>query len=276
MEAILVTPEHLAKWVTRPTASDHKYSRGVAEFHTGSRAYPGAALLGVLAALRTGVGMVRYLGPPSVGSLVIQNHPEVVLVPGRVDSVVVGSGMAAPLGARATARVREAFSQSVPTVIDAGALDLAEEAPAHAVLTPHARELERLHHRVLGVEVTDELDAATRLAKELGVTILMKGSVTRVVNQQGSLWELPPATPWLATAGTGDVLAGILGALLAGRRDHLASTPGDLGEIAGAGALLHALAAQSASTARAGGPITAIDVADHVASVVGVILEARS
>ena len=276
MEAILVTPEHLARWVTRPTASDHKYSRGVVEFHTGSRAYPGAALLGVLAALRTGVGMVRYLGPPTVGSLVVQNHPEVVLVPGRVDSVVVGSGMAVPLGSQATTRVRDALSRSVPTVMDAGALDLAEEARALAVLTPHAGELARLHHRVLGVEINDELDAARRLARELGVTILLKGFVTNVVNQHGTHWELPRATPWLATAGTGGVLSGILGALLAGSREHLERTPEDLGEIVAAGALLHALAAESASTARAGGPITASDVADHVASALGVILEARS
>ena len=272
----MVTPEHLAKWATRPTASDHKYSRGVVEFHTGSRAYPGAALLGVLAALRTGVGMVRYLGPATVSSLVVQNHPEVVLVPGRVDSVVVGSGMATPLGSQGTRRVREAFSRSVPTVMDAGALDLAEDAPALAVLTPHVRELARLHHRVLGGEVNDELEGATRLARELGLTILLKGSVTNVVNQHGAHWELPAATPWLATAGTGDVLAGILGAMLASSREHLEGTPEALGEIVAAGALLHSFAAQSASTARAGGPITASDVADHVASVLGVILGASS
>lgn len=276
MAPTLVTQEYLTRWLSAPTATDHKYTRGVVEFHTGSRAYPGAALLGILGALRTGVGMVRFVGPPSVSAQVIQAHPEVVIVPGQLDSVVVGSGMAAPLGSQATHRVRAAFSRSVPTVIDAGGLDLAEEAPSLAVLTPHGRELARLHHRVVGIEASDELDAARRLARELGVTILLKGSVTHVVNQLGAHWQLPVATPWLATAGTGDVLAGILGAFFSRLRKHLESSPADLGEVVAAGALLHALAAESASRARAGGPITASDVAEHVASVVGRTLRATS
>lgn len=258
-----------------PADEDHKYSRGVVEFHTGSRAYPGAALLGVRGALRTGVGMVRYLGPPSVASLVVQAHPEVVLQPGRVDAVVVGSGMAAPLRSQATMRVGEAFSRGVPTVLDAGALDMAQQCPPHSVLTPHARELARVHHRVLGSEVSNQLDGAKRLARELGVTIVLKGSITHVVNERGHHWQLPLATPWLATAGTGDVLAGIFGALLAVSRDHLDGSPENLGEIVATGALLHALAAQAASRARGGGPLTARDVADQVALIVGETLATK-
>ncbi len=134
-----VSLETLARWLTQPTAKDHKYSRGVVEFHTGSRAYPGAALLSVLGALHTGVGMVRYLGPPSVSSLVIQAHPEVVLTPGRVDAVVVGSGMATPPGPQAIHRVREALSREVPTVIDAGALDYAGPLPPSPFSHPTRR-----------------------------------------------------------------------------------------------------------------------------------------
>ncbi len=267
-----VSRETLARWLSKPTAADHKYSRGVVEFHTGSRAYPGAALLGVLGALHTGVGMVRYLGPPSVSSLVIQAHPEVVLTPGRVDAIVVGSGMATPLGPHAIHRVREALSREVPTVIDAGALDYAGPLPPLSVLIPHAKELARLHRRLYESDFTDEQDAAERIARDLGATVLLKGSLTTVVNHRGAWWHLPVATSWLATAGTGDVLAGILGALLAGSRSQLESSPEDLGEIVASGALLHAEAASAASAAHANGPITASDVARQVSSVVGKVL----
>lgn len=272
MRPASVSLENLARWLSKPTAADHKYSRGVVEFHTGSRAYPGAALLGVLGALHTGVGMVRYLGPPSVSSLVIQAHPEVVLTPGRVDAIVVGSGMATPLGPQAIHRVREALSRGVPTVIDAGALDYAGPLPPLSVLTPHARELARLHSRLYASDFTDEQDAAERIARNLGVTVLLKGSVTTVVNHRGAWWHLPVATSWLATAGTGDALAGILGALLAGSRSQLESSPEYLGEIVAAGALLHAEAASAASAAHSNGPITASDVARYVSSVVGRLL----
>jgi len=270
--AIAVTQEHLARWLSRPTADNHKYSRAVVEFHTGSRAYPGAALLGVLGALHTGVGMVRYLGPPSISSLVIQDHPEVVVTRGRVDAIVVGSGMATPLGPHATHRVREALSRGVPTVIDAGALDFAGPPPPLSVLTPHARELARLHRRLYEAELTDEQDAAERIARDLGVTVLLKGSVTTVVNHHGTRWILPEATAWLATAGTGDVLAGILGALLAGSKSQLERATEDFGESVAAGAFLHAQAAGFASATQSDGPITASDVARNVSLVVGRVL----
>ena len=276
MTAERASTDLLEKWLRRPRPSDDKYSRGVLGVETGSRAYPGAALLGILGALRTGIGMVRYSGPPSVGSLVIASHPEVVLTQGHVDAIVVGSGLGSPVSQRARARVLYAFSRGVPTVVDAGALDCAEETPSPSILTPHSRELARLHHRVLGHEVSDDLEAALMLARNLKTTILVKGSVTHVVTADGHHSQLPVATPWLATAGTGDVLAGILGALLASWSEHLRSTPGDCAEIAVAGALLHALAAQSASTARSGGPITATDVAEQVAVVVGETLEATT
>ena len=275
MESTQVTLEHLGRWLRAPEATDHKYSRGVVEFHTGSRAFPGAALLGVLGALRTGVGMVCYLGPPSVTSHVIHAHPEAVVAPGKVDSVVVGSGIAVPLGSRSIVRVREAFSRQVPTVVDAGALDLVEEHPPVCVLTPHAGELTRVHHRVLGRDMPSELEAAKRLAGELAVTILLKGSLTHVVDGSRNHWQLPLATPWLATAGTGDVLAGILGAMLASSREQLETSPQNLGEIVAAGALLHAISAESASRSRHGGPITSTDVAEAIPGEVGKILSSK-
>ena len=157
-------------------------------------------------------------------------------------------------------------------MIDAGALDLAGPLPALSVLTPHARELARLHRRLYEAELTDEQDAAERIARDLGVTVLLKGSVTTVVNHHGTRWILPKATAWLATAGTGDVLAGILGALLAGSRPQLEHTPADFGESVAAGAFLHAQAAGFASATQSDGPITASDVARNVSLVVGRVL----
>ncbi len=206
-----------------------------------------------------------------MSSLVIQAHPEVVLTPGRVDAVVVGSGMATPLGPHAIHRVREALSREVPTVIDAGALIM--QARSHPSPFSHpTRELARLHRRLYESDFTDEQDAAERIARDLGATVLLKGSLTTVVNHRGAWWHLPVATSWLATAGTGDVLAGILGALLAGWRSQLESSPEDLGEIVASGALLHAEAASAASAAHSNGPITASDVARYVSSVVGKVL----
>ncbi|MGB4777419.1 ADP-dependent NAD(P)H-hydrate dehydratase, partial [Microbacterium sp.] len=146
-----------------PTPGDDKYSRGVVGLRTGSDEYPGAAVLGVEAAWRTGVGMVRYLGPAGPRDLVLQRRPETVTVAGRVQAWVIGSGM--PAGDRRTpeqtATLRDILAADVPVVIDAGALDLvtvdsevgesgAGDAGAHAprVLTPHDREHAALRHRL--------------------------------------------------------------------------------------------------------------------------------
>jgi NAD(P)H-hydrate repair Nnr-like enzyme with NAD(P)H-hydrate dehydratase domain len=161
-------------------------------------------------------------------------------------------------------------------VIDAGALDSSEDYPALCVLTPHAAEFARLQERIFGPIKGDELQGAAVLAKHLQVTILLKGSITRVFSPAGQVWELPAGPAWLATAGTGDVLAGIAGALCAAWRTKLESAPETLGELAAAAALLHALAAWEASRARGSGPITAGDVAEHVAPVVGRLLLSKT
>jgi len=103
----------------------------------------------------------------------------------------------------------------------------------------------------------------------LGVTVVAKGSLTTITSPGGAVWELPVATPWLATAGTGDALAGILGALAAANRDTVSATPEAVPELAVAGALLHNLAAQKASHRNGGGPITVGDLCSALPGVVG-------
>lgn len=254
-----------AAHLTAPTDADDKYSRGVVGFVTGSARYPGAAVLGVEAALRTGVGMVRYRGPGRATRLVLQRRPEVVTVAGRASVWVLGSGQDGdPRDGREEAFLGEALEGGVPVVLDAGALDLVDRATAGAVLTPHAGELARLLGLTRADVETDRPAAARRAAAEKGATVLLKGAETLVASPDGTLRRVRHATPWLATAGAGDALAGILGALLATRRE-----PGDPAPVAAAAAWIHGDAARRASR---GGPLTILDLCAEVPRVVADLL----
>lgn len=286
------TAEHAAGVLRMPTASDDKYSRGVLGVRTGSERYPGAAVLGVEAAHRTGLGMVRYLGPERPTALVLARRPETVTADGRVQAWLIGSGTdASERRAAETRALRDLLAGEVPVVVDAGAIDLVADAPgcapwrAPVVVTPHDRELARLRDAagLPAVDLTepgvDRTAAAVDTARALGVTVLLKGARTVVATPAGVVRTVTSPTPWLATAGTGDVLGGILGALVAGAAG--AAEAGEeasaldveaLGALAATAALVHGRAAAAASAARAGGPITALDVAEAVASVIGALL----
>ncbi|MSZ23408.1 MAG: bifunctional ADP-dependent NAD(P)H-hydrate dehydratase/NAD(P)H-hydrate epimerase, partial [Actinobacteria bacterium] len=131
----------MTSFIRKPNASDDKYSRGVLGFITSSEAYPGAALLGITAAMRTGVGLVRYLGPSQVSDLVLQVRPEIVLQDGRAQAWVVGSGVPVDDQEQA-ARINRVVSEKNLVVVDAGALQIIdfENCIATCVLTPHAGE----------------------------------------------------------------------------------------------------------------------------------------
>jgi len=269
------TPEDAALVLRRPTTADDKYSRGVLGVRTGSTAYPGAAVLGVEAAWRTGLGMVRYLGPERPTDLVLARRPETVTVPGRVQAWLIGSGTDADERSDAeTAALRSVLSGPHPVVVDAGALDLAVGAPAPRIVTPHAREHARLRATLGLDDVVDDgdpasedgrVDAARQTAAALGATVVLKGAATVVARPDGWAVLVETGTPWLATAGTGDVLGGVIGALVA---TAAAVEPGadtiDLGAIAATGAWLHGRAATLAAAriGPRGGPITALDVAE--------------
>ena len=268
---VRVEPDFLTDWVRAPGARDHKYSRGVVGFATGSATYPGAALIGIEAALRTGVGMVRYFGPAEVASMVVMSHPEAVVAPGAVDACVVGSGVPTPLETPDRDRMSELLALSPLAIVDAGGLDLFSSLDSFptSILTPHTKELEKLYTQVCGGVARDDATRSAEVAATLGVTVVAKGSLTTITSPGGEVWELPVATPWLATAGTGDALAGILGALAAANRDTVSATPELAAELAVAGALLHNLAAQKASHRNGGGPITVGDLCSALPGVVG-------
>lgn len=206
--------------------------------------------------------MVRYVGPQHPSDLVRARWPEVVPGPGRVQAWLVGPGLdPAEDGQRAA--TEQALATDLPCVVDAGALDLlAPGRAAPTVLTPHAGELARLLQRLgedvdrAGVEASP-LRWARRAAGLTGATVLLKGAVTLLVEPGGRVRSQADGPHWLATAGSGDVLAGLAGALLAA-----GLTPLDAGTLAVA---VHGAAGHLAG---AGGPLSASSTLDAVPEAV--------
>jgi hydroxyethylthiazole kinase-like uncharacterized protein yjeF len=263
--------DDVAALLPRPDPAAHKYSRGVVGVRAGSAEYPGAGALCVAGASSGFAGMVRYedvggavggAEPSGVGSAehrgvaaraVLHRHPEVVVGPGRVQAWVVGSGG----GAGAGEALRRSVEDGVPVVVDAdGLTQLTGSVDVPLLLTPHAGELARM----LGVareEVeTGQLRFAKQAAARYDAVVLLKGRHTLVAAPDGRVRVSTTGTPWLATAGSGDVLAGLCGALLAAGLD-----PFDAGSV---GAWLHGAAAVVAGD---GGPVSAPQVAAALADV---------
>ncbi|MBT2503698.1 ADP/ATP-dependent (S)-NAD(P)H-hydrate dehydratase [Curtobacterium sp. ISL-83] len=267
-------PTDAARWTTAPTGDSTKYRRGVLGIATGSDQYPGAAVLGVDAAVHTGVGMVRYVGPSRATDHVLIRRPEVVAGGGRVQAWVVGSGISASSLGELDPTTADAFAHAsddgVPVVVDAGALPLVHLGPL-AVLTPHAGELAALLDVPRGSIEEDPAAAALRAAAETGSVVLLKGERTHVATPDGSVRLVASsATPWLATAGAGDVLGGVLGALVATRAAAAEAsgtplTPSDLAHLAAAAAVVHGVAARRAS---GGGPFPMTAVVEQLPGVV--------
>jgi hydroxyethylthiazole kinase-like uncharacterized protein yjeF len=184
--------------------------------------------------------MVRYAG--SAAAEVVSHWPEVVAAPsaaaaGRVQAWAVGPGLGTDDAGAAA--LWFALQTDLPVIVDADALtilaahpDLVTGRAAPTVLTPHAGEFARLAGHPPG---EDRVAATRRLADRMGVTVLLKGNVTVIAEPGGSVYLNPAGQSWAATAGSGDVLSGIIGALLA------AGLP--TGEAAAAAALVHARAA---------------------------------
>ena len=261
----------LKKWSARDTSRciitpsdlDHKYSRGVLGLITGSAQFPGAAVLTTTAASATGVGMVRFHSSSGLAHLVLHTTPSAVVQPGKVAAWLVGSGIDAKKYSDFTTWLRHRWFklirlQSVPTILDAGALSLAGSLEQPTVITPHSGELATLLSS-RGVHVTAEaIEGDSKkwvqfAAQTLGVTVLLKGSTTYVANDE-VLIQLPVATPWLATAGSGDVLAGIMGALVATNAIEILNYYNHLAYVAASAAYIHNQAAERAS---GGAPINA-------------------
>ena len=264
------TPDDAAAHIAVPAEEDDKYSRGVLGVITGSIQYPGAAVLGVEAALRTGLGMVRYIGPERASDLVLARRPEAVLGNGRVQAWLIGSGMDATAGGGDSAEaMRDAVAQSVPVILDGGAFDLVTSVTGPTIITPHFRELARVVGGDAADIAKDPGGAAAKAAESLGVTVLLKGHTTYIAAPDGTHLSTNVAPTWLATAGAGDALGGILGALVATHAEQLASDEGMLARLAATASVIHGLAAERAS---AGGPLTVLDLAAAIPAVIAELL----
>ncbi|HET6652046.1 MAG TPA: NAD(P)H-hydrate dehydratase [Nocardioides sp.] len=244
--------DDVARLLPVPGPDAHKYTRGVVGVRAGSRQYPGAAVLCAAGALCGLAGMVRYVG--AAADEVRAAHPEVVVGDGHVQAWVVGSGG----GDDAAEAVAAVATDGVPLVLDADALVHVPRVGAGGphLLTPHAGELARM----LGVEretvEADQLAHARDAARRFGSVVLLKGRHTLVAAPDGRVRVTTVAPPWLATAGAGDVLAGLCGALMAAGCDAF-----DAGSV---GAWLHGA---GAAVAGDHGPVTAGAVAAAIPAV---------
>ena len=267
--------------VPRPTAESDKYRRGVLGLLAGSDRFTGAALLAAGGAVRGGAGMVRLVTAPAAAAGVRLEWPEVVITElpgdsrfrsdeknesasaagnlrfpedvGRVQAWVAGPGMG--LSEAAGERLAAVLRTSLPVLVDADGLSLLGRnrallpRPAPTLLTPHAGELGRL----LGADPAEvaarRLQYARRAATEFGACVLLKGSTTVIAPPDGldPVLVNTTGTPWLATAGTGDVLSGLAGAMLA-----QGLLPPQAAIVA---AYLHGLAARLAAADLAGGGV---------------------
>ncbi|HEX9033783.1 MAG TPA: NAD(P)H-hydrate dehydratase [Streptosporangiaceae bacterium] len=262
----------VAALLPRPGAESDKYRRGVLGVLAGSRRYTGAAVLSVGGAIRGGAGMVRLVSDRPAADVVRQHWPEAVITvlddlpagtgaieaAGRVQAWAAGPGLGTD--DHAAGLLAAVLATPLPVLVDADGLTvlarrrdlLSRPAGAVTLITPHAGELARLLDGDHGEIEARRLESVRRAAAELGVTVLLKGSTTVIATPDPGDPVLvnPTGTPWLATAGSGDVLSGLAGALLAQGVRPVRSA-------AAAAAFLHGLAGRLAA---GGGPIGASDI----------------
>ncbi len=212
--------------LTAPAPDAHKYSRGMVAVVGGAMA--GAALLASEAAMHAGAGYVALLGGKSLGgphALVRRRCDAETLSDDRIGAVVIGCGLGRDEMARE--RLSLALAADQPMVIDGDALTLiaengiaqvAEISSSH-ILTPHAGEFDRL----FGASDASKIERTLAAARSIGAVVVHKGADTVIAAPDGRVRVARPGSPWLSTAGTGDVLAGVIGARLAATGDAFAA-----------------------------------------------------
>ncbi|MEZ5153569.1 NAD(P)H-hydrate dehydratase [Rhodococcus zopfii] len=265
-ELVAAEPAEIGAIWPVPGADDDKYSQGVVGIIAGSATYPGAGVLCTGAAVAATSGMVRYAG--TAADAVLARYPEVVAAPsfaaaGRAQAWVVGPGGGTDEAAART--LREVLATDLPVLVDADGLTLLAQnpspvrnRPAPTLLTPHAGEFARL----TGSRPEPDRVAAVRaLAADWQVHVLLKGRATLIARPDGHAFVNDAGGSWASTAGAGDVLSGLIGALMsAGMAPDLA---------AAAGARAHALAANLAARDGVGAaPVSASAILTQVRAAV--------
>ncbi|GAA3664389.1 bifunctional ADP-dependent NAD(P)H-hydrate dehydratase/NAD(P)H-hydrate epimerase [Lentzea roselyniae] len=246
-----------------PGPSDDKYTQGVTGVAAGSATYPGAAVLSTGAAVLATSGMVRYAGPAA--DAIRARWPETICTgsitdAGRVQAWVVGPGTGT--GSSSDGVLRSVLEAGVPVIADADAITLLAQHPTlwdardpdtPLVLTPHDREFERL----AGPVGVDRVAAARKAAQRFNAVVLLKGHRTVVAAPDGRALVNSATSSWPATAGSGDVLSGIIGALLAGGVEPFLA--------AGYAAYAHVLAAELAAD---GAPVPASGLMEAIPAAI--------
>jgi ADP-dependent NAD(P)H-hydrate dehydratase / NAD(P)H-hydrate epimerase len=299
-DVVAAQSEDIAALLPTPTADSDKYRRGVLGLISGSERYTGAAVLSTGGAIHGGAGMIRFVSAQPAVDVVRQWFPETVITPlppepagpsgeggnrwqhtsaqdflagvGRVQAWTAGPGMGT--GADSAELLAAVLATDLPVLVDADGLTILAEhrdllrRDAPTLITPHAGELSRLTGADRADIEAQRLAHARQAARDLDVTVLLKGSTTVICSPPDSPWAHPDrvnstGTPWLATAGSGDVLSGLAGALLA-----QGLTPPDA---AAAAAFLHGVAARQAAD---GAPIGASDLVRALPSAIRAVQSA--
>jgi NAD(P)H-hydrate epimerase len=241
VEAELLSEQEARALVPPRPLDAHKGDAGRVVVIAGSPGKTGAAHLALAGALRGGAGLVTLASRPEVIPIALAGRPEAMsaAIPGEgplgprdlepllaaahgANALVIGPGI--PRGPATGALLRELIALSgVPAVLDADALNALAEHPsgpaelgAPAILTPHPGEMARLCATTIAEVQADRIGVAAARARAWGATVVLKGARTVVADPEGPPAVIPTGNPGLATGGTGDVLAGLCGALLAG------------------------------------------------------------
>ena len=250
-----MTPKDTSKTNYLPEVSEnaHKYSRGTVAVIAGSESYPGAAVLCVGGARRGGAGYVKYISQFNLPThLVLHNFPDVVPIPeGQVidaDAWVIGSG--AP-------KISQLPSGKI-LVLDGSAMTFANTANSGlTIITPHEGEAKNL-----GFPITDRKEDALRMASALNVIVVLKGPGTIIATPSGSVTVDKTGGKELATAGTGDILSGLMASMLASWRP---TTFEEAARIAAKAVEVHGLAGKLAS--KKAKPVVATDVLEALPKI---------
>lgn len=270
----------VAALLPRPGRESDKYRRGVLGIVAGSDRFTGAAALAVGGALRGGAGMVRLVSAEAAVAVVRQHWPEAVITvtgaagdeigaAGRVQAWLAGPGMGAD--EQASHRLGAVLATDLPVLVDADGLTLVAGSPelvarrrAPTLLTPHAGELARLLNADPADVTARRAEHVRAAADAFGCCVLLKGSTTVIAADDSPLLVNPTGTGWLAAAGTGDVLAGLAGALIAQGLD--------VREAAAAAAFLHGISARYA--AAGAGPFPGGEAPIGAGDVIGALPDA--
>lgn len=278
------TADELVALLPFPAHDANKYSRGTLTLFAGSERYPGAACLAALAAQRMGAGYTQVVTAPEAVPLVRACRPSLVVraqdgggpadlppaVPGKPRAYAVGPGFDGADAAAHQLTLHVLKQACAPVLVDGGALAALPTKKGRrllerrfvrgleTVVTPHAGEAARLAEP-LGLPTGDPADLAQRISLAYGAVAVLKGPVTYISDGEGVV-AMDAGTPALAKAGTGDVLAGMVGALLAQGLGGM--------DAAVLGTTLHALAARSAADRLTAISVVPEDVVDDVPAAI--------